>query len=150
MERTFIIIKPDAVKRGLFGKIMATFEDRGFKILKLDMEFANKETIEEHYKHLSEVPVFAQIVGGMLDGPIIKAVLEGKNAVSVVKTMVGATDPSKADLGSIRGKYAVDIGKNICHASDSVENANIEMKLWYPDTVIESWTNPTDSLVVRY
>lgn len=149
MEKTFVIIKPDAVKRGLVGKILTCFEERGFKILELDLEHANEYILKKHYEHLTNVPVFDQIISGMMNGPLVKVILEGKNAVSVVKTMVGATDPSKADLASIRGKYALDIGRNVCHASDSVDNANNEIALWF-NNEIKSWTSPMDDLITRH
>ena len=147
-ERTLIIIKPHAVKRGLVGKILTKFENRGLKILKLCMQYGDTDVLNQHYDNLRESKYFPLIIKGMQDGPLVAAVLEGKSAVSLVRKTLGCTNPADADPSSIRGMYATDIGKNICHASDSVETANKEISLWFPGDVT-TWVSETDTLTMR-
>lgn len=139
MEQTLVILKPDAVLRGLTGEITARFERKGLQLVGLQMTEATIDKLERHYAeyygyHIDEVPVKAQIFPlicrSMRAGPIIVQIWEGDNAVSVVRRMIGATDPSVAMPGTIRGDYAMSIGKNIIHASASVEDAQMEKEIW--------------------
>ncbi|KAL8690479.1 MAG: hypothetical protein Q9224_004397 [Gallowayella concinna] len=130
-ERTFIAIKPDGVQRGLVGDIISKFEKRGYKLAAIKMVTPSKEHLEEHYKDLSEKPFFKGLVTYMLSGPIVAMVWEGRDAVKTGRTLLGATNPLQSAPGTIRGDYAIDVGRNVCHGSDSVETAKNEIDLWF-------------------
>lgn len=147
-ERTLIIVKPHAVKRHLVGEIVGRFEKRGYKLLAMNMGHADETTLKSHYEDLQESEYFPLIIQGMMTGPVVVFVLSGPNVVSVARKMIGTTDPTNADPSTIRGTYAVDIGRNVVHASDSIENAEREIALWFPDGV-SSWVSEVDPLVVR-
>lgn len=149
MEQTLVIIKPDALQRSLTGSILQMFEQRGFQIMGIRMIHGSTEKLHEHYAHISHIDAFPDVIAGMQLSPIIVIVLSGSQCVKIVKNMVGATDPSNADLNSIRGKFAQNMGRNVCHASDSVENANKEIKIWFTKDEIFSWTSPVENLLVR-
>jgi nucleoside-diphosphate kinase len=149
MEHTLIIIKPDALQRSLTGSILQIFEQRGFQIMGIKMTHGGTKQLEEHYAHIAHIDAFPEVIAGMQLAPLIVIVLAGSQCVKIVKEMVGATDPSKADLNSIRGKFAQDMGRNVCHASDSVENANKEIGIWFTKEEIFNWTSPIENLLVR-
>ncbi|KAL9018674.1 MAG: hypothetical protein Q9185_004045 [Variospora sp. 1 TL-2023] len=130
-ERTFIAIKPDGVQRGLVGDIISKFEKRGYKLAAIKMVTPSKEHLEEHYKDLSDKPFFKGLVTYMLSGPIVAMVWEGRDAVKTGRTLLGATNPLQSAPGTIRGDYAIDVGRNVCHGSDSVETAKNEIDLWF-------------------
>ncbi|KAI4121590.1 MAG: hypothetical protein LQ338_006279 [Usnochroma carphineum] len=130
-ERTFIAIKPDGVQRGLVGDIISKFEKRGYKLAAIKMVTPSKEHLEEHYKDLSDKPFFKGLVTYMLSGPIVAMVWEGRDAVKTGRVLLGATDPLQSAPGTIRGDYAIDVGRNVCHGSDSVETAKNEIALWF-------------------
>ncbi|KAL8950223.1 MAG: hypothetical protein Q9222_003730 [Ikaeria aurantiellina] len=130
-ERTFIAIKPDGVQRGLVGDIISKFEKRGYKLAAIKMVTPSKEHLEEHYKDLSDKPFFKGLVTYMLSGPIVAMVWEGRDAVKTGRTLLGATNPLQSAPGTIRGDYAIDVGRNVCHGSDSVETAKNEIALWF-------------------
>lgn len=145
MERTYIMVKPDAVHRGLVGEILSRFERKGYQLLASKLYSPTKELLEEHYKHLKELPFFKGLIDSMLDGPVFCCVFAGKSVVSYGRLILGATDPIKAAPGTIRGDFGLDCGKNICHGSDSVENAEKEIKTWFPEGVI-SYEKKLDSM----
>jgi nucleoside-diphosphate kinase len=147
MESTLVIIKPDAFQRRLVGTIVTEFENKGFKIQYMSMKVANSDTLKEHYSDMKEHPMFEKIIEGMSTAPIVVLVLHGLNAVKTVRKMIGSTDPAKADPGTIRGRYALDIGRNIIHASDSIENANREINLW--TDALCGWDSVLDPVIVR-
>ncbi|MCJ1425565.1 nucleoside diphosphate kinase [Sticta canariensis] len=130
-EQTFIAIKPDGVQRGLVGDIISRFEKRGYKLAAIKLVTPSKEHLEKHYEDLSEKPFFKGLVTYMLSGPICAMVWEGRDAVKTGRTLLGATNPLASAPGTIRGDYAIDVGRNVCHGSDSVENAKKEISLWF-------------------
>jgi len=138
-ERTFIAIKPDGVQRGLVGKIVQRFEERGFKMVALKMCAPGRAHLEKHYADLSKKPFFKDLVDYMVSGPIIAMVWEGLNAVKCGRMMLGETNPQASLPGSIRGDFSIQVGRNICHGSDSVESANHEIALWFNKNELVNW-----------
>ncbi|KAL1934067.1 hypothetical protein VTP01DRAFT_6249 [Rhizomucor pusillus] len=132
MERTYIMVKPDGVQRGLVGEIIKRFEQRGYQLLALELLTPSKELLEEHYKDLAGKPFFPGLINYMLSGPVVGMVWAGKDVVKTGRVMLGATNPLASAPGTIRGDYAIDVGRNICHGSDSVESAEREIALWFP------------------
>jgi nucleoside-diphosphate kinase len=131
MEKTLIIIKPDAVKRDLIGEIISRISRKGYKITHMKMTTLTKEVITEHYIHHSQKPFFPEIVAYMTSGPVVCMCVEGAKAVLGMRNLVGATDPFEALPGTIRGDFAFSKSENLVHASDSVENAEIEFKRFF-------------------
>ncbi|UCD14522.1 MAG: nucleoside-diphosphate kinase [Thermoplasmatales archaeon] len=131
MERTFVMIKPDAVQRGLTGEIISRFEKKGIKIVAMKLVSVSKELAEKHYEIHKGKPFFEPTVKYITSSPVIVMVLEGINAIEMVRGMMGKTDPQKAEIGTIRGDYAQFIGRNIVHGSDSKETAKFEINLWF-------------------
>merc|ERR1719454_2699761 len=136
-ERTFIMIKPDGVQRGLIGTIMQKFSARGFKLVAMKLCAPGKAMFEQHYADLSSKPFFAGLVDYAASGPVCCMVWEGDNAVLTGRKMLGATKPFDSEPGTIRGDFCIDVGRNICHGSDSVESAEKEIALWFPEGVCE-------------
>lgn len=137
MERTYIMIKPDGVQRNLVGEIIARFEKKGYKLVALKMVTPSKEHLEAHYADLSSKGFFAGLIAYMSSGPVIAMVWEGVNAVLEGRKMLGATKPSESAMGTIRGDFCIEVGRNICHGSDAVESANKEIALWFPEGINE-------------
>merc|ERR1712130_1041729 len=136
-ERTFIAIKPDGVQRGLVGKIIKRFEQRGFKLVAMKLCKPGKKHLETHYADLKSKPFFAGLVNYMNSGPICAMVWEGLNVVKMGRMMLGETNPQASLPGSIRGDFSIQVGRNICHGSDAVESANHEIGLWFkPEELI--------------
>ena len=133
MDRTLILVKPDAFARGLTGEIIARFERKGLRILALRHLAVTRELAERHYAEHSERPFFGELVEFITSGPIVAMVLEGKDAVKAARQVIGATDPLQAATGSIRGDLAVEMGKNMVHGSDSPESAAREAGLFFPE-----------------
>jgi nucleoside-diphosphate kinase len=130
-ERTYIMVKPDGVQRGLVGQIISRFEQRGFFLRALKLINPTRELLEEHYKDLSARPFFPALIKYMLSGPVVGMVWEGKDAVATGRVLLGATNPSQSSPGTIRGDFCIIAGRNICHGSDTVENAKKEIALWF-------------------
>ncbi len=130
-ERTFVIIKPDAVQRGLAGEIISRFEKKGIKIVAMKLVSVSKELAEKHYEIHKGKPFFEPTVKYITSSPVIAMVLEGINAIDMVRGMMGKTDPQKAEMGTIRGDLGQFIGRNIVHGSDSKETAEFEINLWF-------------------
>ncbi|CDW86855.1 nucleoside diphosphate kinase [Stylonychia lemnae] len=130
-ERTFIMVKPDGVQRGLVGEILSRFEKKGFKLVGLKMDQPGKEKFEQHYADLSSKPFFAGLVNYAASGPVVAMVWEGHNVVKTGRKMLGATRPDDSEPGTIRGDLAIDVGRNVIHGSDSVDSANKEIALWF-------------------
>ncbi|MFM0772766.1 nucleoside-diphosphate kinase [Streptococcus suis] len=134
MERTFFIIKPDALKRGLAGQILSRIECRGFQIRDLKMVTATEELISQHYDHLTDKPFFPQLVQYMTSGPMIAGIIEGPEVIKSWRDMMGATNPVNALPGTIRGDFTTapveGIVANVVHGSDSAEAAEREIGLW--------------------
>src|SRR5271156_5169676 len=131
MERTLILVKPDAFARGLTGEIVARFERKGLKIVAMRHMTVTTELAEQHYAEHSERPFFGELVEFITSGPIVAMVLEGTNAVRAARQVIGATDPLEAATGSIRGGFAGGGGKNMGHGSDSPESAARESALFF-------------------
>ena len=140
-ERTYIMIKPDGVQRGLVGEITKRFEQRGYKLQALKLFQADEALLKQHYKDLVEKPFFPSLLEYMMSGPVTCMVWEGTNAVKVGRMMLGETNPQASLPGSIRGDFSIEVGRNICHGSDSVENAEKEIKLCFKDDEIIDWTS---------
>ena len=133
MEKTLILIKPDAVERQLTGEILSRFESRGFKITALKMLTPSAELTGEHYIEHKEKPFFGSLVDFLTSSPVVAIVLEAPNAITLSRKMIGATRPEEALAGTIRGDYTVDLQANLIHGSDSCESAARELKLWFPE-----------------
>jgi len=137
MERTFLMLKPDAVQRGLIGEIIARFEKKGFKLVAMKLLSVDRSLAEEHYKEHRGKAFFNSTVEYIMSSPVLAMVWEGKNAVSLAREMMGATNPASAHPGSIRGSYAVDISRNVIHGSDSPESAEREITLYFkPEEIL--------------
>jgi nucleoside-diphosphate kinase len=131
MDRTLILVKPDAFYRGLTGEILARFERKGLRIIALRHMTVSRELAERHYAEHSERPFFGELVDFITSGPIVALVLEGSNAVKAARQLIGATDPIEAATGSIRGDFAVEMSSNMVHGSDSPESAARESALFF-------------------
>lgn len=125
------MIKPDGVQRGLVGDIVARFERRGLKIAAMRMLRVGEDLAKRHYEEHAAKPFFPNLVGFIRSGPVVALVVEGRNAVPIVRSMVGATNPQNSAPGTIRGDFAVDMGRNVIHASDSPESAKREIALYF-------------------
>jgi len=133
MDRTLILVKPDAFARGLTGEILARFERKGLEIVALRGLTVTRELAEQHYAEHSQRPFFGELVEFITSGPIVAMVLAGENAVKAARQVIGATDPLEAATGSIRGDFATEMGRNMVHGSDSPESAAREAALFFPD-----------------
>ncbi len=131
MEQTLIVLKPDAVSRGLCGEILARFEKRGFKIVEMKLLTVSRELAEEHYSEHKEKPFFAGLVEFITSSPSLAMVLEGQNAITLSRGMIGATNPLDANPATIRGTFTSDKQFNLVHGSDSPEAAQREIALWF-------------------
>ena len=135
MERTLMLIKPDAVRRGLIGKIITRFEDRGIKIVEMRMLLMTSEMAKEHYAEHADKDFYGDVVAFMMSGPILAIVFEAEDIVRIVRDMAGATDSSKAEHGTIRGDFGLSCRQNVVHASDSVQSAEREIKIFFPEEI---------------
>lgn len=131
MERTFIMVKPEGVKKRLVGEIISRFEKVGMYLSNIKVMMADKEILEKHYGHLKDKPFFKFILRDMTAGFVVPMIFEGEGVVEVGRKLIGATNPMEAVPGSIRGDYAINVAKNVVHGSDSVENAEKEIKMWF-------------------
>jgi len=139
-ERTFVMIKPDAVQRGLIGDIIQRFEKKGIKIVAMKLVAVDRKLAEKHYGVHKGKPFFEPTVQYITSSPVIAMVLEGVNVIEMVRGMTGATDPQKAAMGTIRGDYSQFIGRNIIHASDGKDTARFEIDLWFTPKEIANYT----------
>lgn len=144
MERTLIIVKPDAVQRGLTGEIIRRFEQRGLRIIALKFMQVDRALAERHYAVHKDKPFFSGLVEYIISSPVVVMALEGTNAVQAARGTIGATKPQEAAPGSIRGDLALEIGRNLVHGSDSVENGQAEVALWFRAEELVSWPRQTD------
>jgi nucleoside-diphosphate kinase len=146
-ERSFVMLKPDAVLRRLMGTLLARFEERGLKIVAAKMMNISEDLAKEHYGEHKEKPFFNDLVSYITSAPVLAMVIEGDECISLIRKMVGATNPKEADLGTIRGDYALDTGRNIIHASDSPQSAKREITLFFEDSEICDYVLPDESLI---
>jgi nucleoside-diphosphate kinase len=133
MERTLILIKPDAFARGLSGEIVARFERKGLRIVALRHMTVGDDLARRHYAEHEGKPFFGELVEFITSGPILAMVLEGDEAITAARQVIGATNPLEAAPGSIRGEFAIAVGQNMVHGSDSVESGRRETALFFPD-----------------
>ena len=136
MERSLVLIKPDAIQRGLAGTIITRLESQGLKLVALKMLHLDKALARRHYAIHRDKPFFESLVDYISSAPIIAIIFEGKRAVEVIRETMGPTDPAKAEAGTIRGDFGLDIGRNTIHGSDSVETAEEEIKLFFSEDEI--------------
>ena len=136
MERSLVLIKPDALQRGLTGDIIARLEKQGLKIVALKMLHLDKALAQRHYAVHKDKPFFNNLVNYISSTPIIAVIFEGGKAVEVTRNTMGATDPAKAEMGTIRGDFGLDIERNTIHGSDSIETAEEEIKLFFSEDEI--------------
>ena len=133
MSRTLILVKPDAFARGLTGEIIARFERKGLRIAALEQRTLDEATAKQHYAEHDGKPFFGELVDFITSGPLVAMVLEGHEAVKAARQVIGATNPLEAAPGSIRGDFALEVGQNMVHGSDSDESAEREAKLFFPN-----------------
>jgi nucleoside-diphosphate kinase len=133
MERTLILVKPDAFARGLTGEIVARFERKGLVIVAMRHMQVTEDLAKQHYAEHDGKPFFGELVEFITSGPIVAMVLEGEQAIKAARQVIGATNPLEAAPGSIRGDFAIEVGQNMVHGSDSPESGEREAKLFFPD-----------------
>jgi nucleoside-diphosphate kinase len=140
-ERTFVMVKPDGVQRGLVGDIISRFEDRGLKLVGAKFMQIDRELAEDHYGEHEDKPFFDDLVEFITAGPVMAMVLEGQDAVSQVRSMMGETDPAESEPGTIRGDLGLDLGRNVIHGSDDQDpGANErEISLFFDDDELAEW-----------
>jgi nucleoside-diphosphate kinase len=147
MEKSFVMLKPDAVSRKLIGKILSRFEEKGLKIVGIKLLQITEDLAKTHYSEHEGKPFFNDLVNYIISAPSLAMVIEGDEAITVIRKIVGATDPKEADLGTIRGDYAMDTGRNIIHASDSPKSAEREINLFFNQDEIYDYEVPDSSWV---
>jgi len=143
-ERTYIMIKPDGVQRRVVGQIIDRFEKRGLKMVGMKLYKPPREMFEKHYEHLASKPFFNDLVDYASSGPICAMVWEGNDAIDACRQMLGATKPLDATPGTIRADFGLDIGRNVIHGSDSLENANTEIKFWFKEDELVHWQDENE------
>lgn len=144
MERTFVMLKPDAIQRGLVGEILVRFERRGLKIVALKMVHVTPEFAHEHYAVHVGKPFFEGLIKYITSGPAVAMVLEGTNAIDVARATMGATNPAKAAPGTVRADFALEMGRNLVHGSDGPETAAFEIGLWFKPEDLLNYGRCTD------
>ena len=148
LERTLVLVKPDGVQRLLVGRILARYEERGLRLVGLKLMQTSRELAERHYAVHREKPFFAGLVEFITSAPLVAAVLEGPNAIAIVRAMNGATRPHEAAPGSIRGDFAVETAQNLVHASDSADTAASEIALWFDPADLLDYPREIDRWVL--
>jgi nucleoside-diphosphate kinase len=133
MERTLILVKPDAFARNLTGEIISRFEVKGLRLVAMNLMTMTRELAEQHYAEHEGKPFFEELVSFITSGPLVAMVLEGEEAVKAARQVIGATNPLEASPGSIRGDYAISVGRNMVHGSDSPESGTREVGLFFPE-----------------
>ena len=149
MERTLVLLKPDAVQRNVAGKIISRIEDRGLKIVGIKMIHMDQSLAGKHYGVHQGKPFFEGLVNFITSSPIIAIAVEGLNAVEVVRNTMGTTDPAKAQLGTIRGDMGLDIGRNLVHGSDSISNAETELSLFFDKQELIDYKRNVDPWIIE-
>ncbi len=144
MERTFVLVKPDGVQRGLVGEIIARLERRGLRLTAAKFMAVSMELAETHYGIHKGKPFYDGLIEYITSAPVMAMVWEGPNAVAAVRQTMGATRPTEAAPGSVRHDYGLEVGRNITHASDSVENGKLETELWFKAEELVDWQRDTD------
>ncbi len=134
-ERTLVLVKPDAVRRGLIGDVVSRIERKGLQIVAMDLRVITAETAEVHYAEHVGKPFFPTLITFITSGPLVAMVVAGPRAIEAFRGLAGATDPVRATAGTIRGDHALDVQQNIVHGSDSSDSAEREIKIFFPDLV---------------
>ncbi|QBP41336.1 MULTISPECIES: nucleoside-diphosphate kinase [Paenisporosarcina] len=147
MERTFLMVKPDGVQRNLIGEIVGRFEKKGFQLVGSKLMQITPELAAEHYGEHKERPFFGELVEFITSGPVFAMVWEGENVISVGRLMTGATNPKESAPGTIRGDFAVTVGKNIIHGSDSADSAVREIGLFFKEEELVSYTKDANNWI---
>jgi len=150
MDRTFVMIKPDGVQRGLVGEIVARFEKKGLKLVAARFEkLAEGRVTEQYHEHLAK-PFFPSLKKYIMSGPCFLMVWEGRNVVAIARTLIGATNPQEANPGTIRGDFGIDIGRNVIHGSDSLQSAAREIGIHFRQDDTVTYTRIDESIVYEY
>lgn len=149
MERTLIIVKPDGVERGLVSEVLGRFEKRGLKLVALKLMQIDRSLAEQHYAEHQGKGFFEGLVEYITSGPVVVSVFEGPKAIDAVRKTVGATKPAEAEPGTIRGDLGITIGRNLVHASDSIESSDKEVKLFFGDEGLISYGRSLDEWIVQ-
>ncbi len=149
LQRTLVILKPDAVQRGLIGAIVQRYEQRGLKIVAMHLIQIDRPLAERHYGVHRGKPFYEGLVAYITSAPVVVAVLEGPNAIAVVRTTNGATNSAQAEPGSIRGDFGLEVGRNLVHGSDSEETAAFEVGLYFAPEDIVSYSRATDPWIIE-
>ena len=147
MEKSLVLIKPDAIQRGLAGEIISRLEKKGLKIVAMKMLHMDKKLAQRHYTIHKGKAFFDDLVNFITSSPVIAIVFQGKNAVEIIRQMMGETDPAKALRGTIRGDLGIDIGHNLVHGSDSLENASKEIDLFFSKEEIFNYNRELDTWI---
>jgi nucleoside-diphosphate kinase len=132
-QRTLILIKPDGVQRNIIGEVISRIESKGLKLVALELRTIDADTAHSHYAEHAEKPFFAGLVEFITSGPLVAIVAEGERSIEAFRALAGATDPVKAAPGTIRGDFALEVGENIVHGSDSPDSAEREIKIFFPE-----------------
>jgi nucleoside-diphosphate kinase len=133
VQRTLILIKPDGVQRNIIGEVISRIESKGLKLVALELRTIDTDTAHSHYAEHAEKPFFPGLVEFITGGPLVAIVAEGERSIEAFRALAGATDPVKAAPGTIRGDFALEVGENIVHGSDSPESAEREIKIFFPE-----------------
>lgn len=149
MERTLVLLKPDAVQRGLIGVIIGRLEQRGLKLAGMKFMSVPLDLAERHYAVHKGRPFYDGLIRYITSSPVVAMVWEGKRAIEVVRRTVGSTNPADADPGTIRSDFAIEIGRNLVHASDGAETADYEIPLWFGESELVSWSRDLDRWIVE-
>lgn len=149
MERTFIMIKPDAVERGLVGKIISRLEAKGLRLVAIKMVQVDEELARRHYEAHVERPFFPSLLRFITSAPVVAMVWSGREAITACRRLLGATDGVQAEPGTIRGDFALDVGMNLCHGSDGPEAAAKEIALWFSAAELLDYTRDIDRWIVE-
>lgn len=145
MEKTFLMVKPDGVQRNLIGEIVSRFEKKGFQLVGAKLMQISPELAEQHYGEHKERPFFGELVTFITSGPVFAMVWQGDNVVAAARQMMGATNPKDSQAGTIRGDFAVTVGKNIIHGSDSLPSAEREIALFFREEELVSYSKHLDT-----
>lgn len=149
-ERTFLMLKPDAVQRGLIGPIISRLERRGLHPVAMKFMWVSRDLAKKHYAEHVGKPFFEKLVEFITSGPVLAMVWEGENAVALCRKMMGKTDPQSSEPGTIRGDFGISMGRNIIHGSDSLESANREISLWFTEDELIDWDSVHDTWIYEH
>jgi nucleoside-diphosphate kinase len=147
VERTFVLVKPDGVQRGLIGEVIARLERRGLRLVGARFMQVSQELAETHYAIHKGKPFYEGLISYIISAPVMAMVWEGPNAVAAVRQTMGSTRPTEAAPGSIRHDFGLEVGRNLTHASDSVENGQAEVALWFKEAELVDWKRELDRWV---